>query len=97
MQIILERNTRHPVACLAVNAATDEFSYERVTMKAIKKLDNYRMYKVGDYYELWHGKYNAEQKAGVGVRVGYVSNPANFEMACHEAESEIMWLMKQEA
>lgn len=32
MQITLERNTRHPVACLAVNAATDEFSYERVIM-----------------------------------------------------------------
>jgi hypothetical protein len=69
-------------------------------MKALRKQDNYRMYKVGDYYELWHGKYNTEtdvlKKVDIGVRVGYVSNPDNFEMACHEAESEIMWLMKQE-
>lgn len=61
-------------------------------MKALRKLDNYRMYKVGDHYELWHGKYNAEQAVGVGVRVGYVSNPANFETACHEAETEFMAL-----
>jgi len=33
VQITLERNTRHPVACLAVFAATDEFSnFERVIM-----------------------------------------------------------------
>lgn len=51
-------------------------------MRAIKKLDNYRLYKVDGYHELWFGKYQD------GVRVGYVSNPANFEMACHEAEME---------
>ena len=64
-------------------------------MKALRKLDNYRMYKIENHYELWHGKYNAEQEAGVGVRVGYVSNPDNFEMACHEAEMEFVALEKE--
>lgn len=63
-------------------------------MKALRKLDNYRMYRIDNHYELWHGKYNAEQEAGVGVRVGYVSNPDNFEMACHEAEMEFMALAR---
>jgi hypothetical protein len=58
-------------------------------MKALRKLDNYRMYKVDGYYELWFGKYND------GVRVGYVSNPDNFLMACHEAEMEFMALEKE--
>ena len=66
-------------------------------MKALRKLDNYRMYKVGDHYELWPGKFNAEQTAGVGVRVGYVSNPDKFLMACHEAEKEFMALEKEYA
>lgn len=57
-------------------------------MKALRKLDNYRMYKINDHYELWHGKY------GAGVRVGYVSNPANFLMACHEAEMEFKALAR---
>lgn len=64
-------------------------------MKALRKLDNYRMYKIDDHYELWHGKYNTAQEAGVGVRVGYVSNPDNFLMACHEAEMEFMALEKE--
>lgn len=57
-------------------------------MRALRKLDNYRMYRVDDYLELWHGKY------GEGVRVGYVSNPDNFEMACHEAECEFKALAR---
>jgi hypothetical protein len=49
-------------------------------MKAVKKLDNYRMYKVGSSHELWFGKYNE------GAFVGYISDPDNFEMAVHFAE-----------
>ena len=64
-------------------------------MKAIKKQGKYRMYRVQDMYELWTGKYNAQQEAGVGVRVGYVSNPENFEMACHEAELEFKQLERE--
>ena len=68
-------------------------------MKALRKQDNYRMYKVGDYYELWHGKYNTEtdvlKKVDIGVRVGYVSNPDNFLTAVHEAEMEFMSLNKE--
>ena len=58
-------------------------------MKAIKKLDNYRMYRIDGHYELWYGKFND------GVRVGYVSNPDNFLMACHEAEMEFMALEQE--
>lgn len=58
-------------------------------MRAIRKQDNYRMYKVDGYYELWYGKF------ATGVRVGYVSNPDNFLMACHEAEMEFLALNKE--
>ncbi len=64
-------------------------------MRALRKQDNYRMYKIDGHYELWHGKYNADQSVGTGVRVGYVSNPDNFLMACHEAEMEFMALEKE--
>ena len=70
-------------------------------MRALRKQDNYRMYKIDGHYELWHGKYNTEtdvmKKVGIGVRVGYVSNPDNFEMACHEAEIEFMYLSREGA
>ena len=34
MQSLLERNTQHPVVCLALNNATDEFSIRRVNQMA---------------------------------------------------------------
>ena len=62
-------------------------------MRAIKKLDNYRMYrgenKLG-YYELWYGKYKE------GAFCGYISDPRNFETAVHWAEEEIKYEMKAE-
>lgn len=39
MQLLQERNTRHPVVCLAVTAATDEFSNERVIMSKYTNWD----------------------------------------------------------
>jgi len=69
-------------------------------MRAIKKLDNYRLYKIDNHYELWHGKYNTEtdvmKRVGLGVRVGYVSDPRNFETCVHEAEENFKWEMKAE-
>lgn len=62
-------------------------------MRAIKKLDNYRMYR-GDnnlgYYELWYGKYKE------GAFCGYISDPRNFETAVHWAEEEIKYEMRME-
>lgn len=63
-------------------------------MRAVKKLDNYRMYKIGEHYELWHGKFNDTQEVGIGVRVGYVFDPERFEDACHEAEMEFRALAR---
>lgn len=49
-------------------------------MRAIKKQDKYRMYKVDSSYELWYGEYNE------GAFVGYISDPDNFHTAVHFAE-----------
>jgi hypothetical protein len=62
-------------------------------MKALKKERHYRLYKVGNGYELWSGKYNDGQHVDIGVRVGYVSDPENFEVACDEADEEYRYLI----
>ena len=66
-----------------------------VSPKVIRKQDSYRLYKVGNLYELWHGTYNTEKYGNEeGVRVGYVSDTKNFEWAIEQAKENLRYLME---
>jgi len=62
-------------------------------MNLVKTNGYYNLYQVGNGYELWIGAYNEAQHEDTGVRVGYVSDPDNFEVACAEADEEMRYLM----
>jgi hypothetical protein len=59
--------------------------------KAIKKLDGYSLYKTQDGYELWRGNIAGKNS----FRIGYVSDPENFEMAVDAAQEEMRCLMAE--
>ena len=63
-------------------------------MKALRKIDNYRLYKVGNRYEIWHGRFNAEKDRSIGMMLAWITDPANFDTACHELEIELMSLKR---
>lgn len=65
------------------------------TMKAIKVEGNYRLYKVEGNYELWFGTYTLDTASEKGVRVGYVSDPENFEDAVDVAKEELAYMMDE--
>jgi hypothetical protein len=62
-------------------------------MKAIKKSENFRLYKIENHFELWLGNYTTDKYSDKGVRLGYVSNPENWEEALENAKEEIACLM----
>jgi hypothetical protein len=62
-------------------------------MKAIKKSENFRLYKIENHFELWLGIYTTEKYSDKGVRLGYVSSPENWEEALENAKEEIACLM----
>lgn len=64
-------------------------------MKAIKKEGNYRLYKIDNNYELWFGIYTTDILSDKGVKVGYVSNPDNFEDAIDTAKEEMDYMMAE--
>ena len=60
-------------------------------MKAIKKDGEYRLYKVGAFYELWFGTYTN------GSLIGYVSDLENWDLALFNAKEEVAALMSEVA
>lgn len=60
-------------------------------MKAIKKQGNYRLYKVENHLELWHGTYQGKNS----YCAGYVEDAENFEYAIDVAEEEMRCLMEE--
>jgi len=60
-------------------------------MRALKKQDNYRLYRVENHYELWSGVYEGKNS----YRAGYVADPENFEYAIDVAEEEMRCLMAE--
>jgi len=61
-------------------------------MQAIKKEKNFRLYKIENHFELWLGVYTTDKYSDKGVRLGYVSNPQNFEEAIDTAKEELAYL-----
>lgn len=60
-------------------------------MRAIKKQGNYRLYRVENHLELWHGTYQGKNS----YRAGYVADAENFEYAIDVAEEEMRCLMAE--
>lgn len=60
-------------------------------MRAIKKQGEYRLYRVENHLELWHGTYEGKYS----YRAGYVANADNFEYAIDVAEEEMRCLMAE--
>ena len=60
-------------------------------MKSIKKIGEYRLYRIEGCLELWKGSYGGKYS----YRAGYVSNSENIEHAIDVAKEEIASLMAQ--
>lgn len=58
--------------------------------KAIKKIGNYRLYKVGGYYEIYLGTKSA------GVHVDNLANAENFEWAVQEIQAQTKKQLEEE-
>ena len=58
--------------------------------KAIKKIGNYRLYKAGDYYEIYLGT------KGKGVHVENIAHQENFEWAIEEINAQFKREMEEE-
>jgi hypothetical protein len=64
-------------------------------MRAIKVEGDYRLYKIGNSYELWLGTYTLDKYSDKGSMVGYVSDPENFKYAIDVAKEELAYMMDE--